>query len=236
MDGRGTSWLAAGALALAGAPLAGCGFTPLYATPGLSSGLSSIQVDAPNGRVAYLLRESLDDDLARDKNADPAWRLSFTIDQTRDPRGLTVNDYAQRYQVGLTIKGSVERAGNTAVQMLIFVALFGWIPACLILFMMLPARRAVVVGLIGAWILLPPASIPLSGIPDYDKSMATVLGVSLGTLIFQPNRFARSTPTTAPWRSATHAFICSGGKWISGYMPKYGSGSVAIVEKKFVGS
>jgi hypothetical protein len=68
------------------------------------------------------------------------------------------------------------------------VALFGWIPACLILFMMLPARRAVVVGLIGAWVLLPPVSIPLSGIPDYDKSMATIVGVILGTLIFQPNR------------------------------------------------
>ena len=74
------------------------------------------------------------------------------------------------------------------MQMLIFVALFGWIPACLILFMVLPARRAVVVGLIGAWVLLPPVSIPLSGIPDYDKSMATILGVILGTLIFQPNR------------------------------------------------
>jgi len=83
--------------------LGGCGFTPLYATPGLSSGLSSIQVEAPDGRVAYLLREALDDDLARNKDATPAWRLSFTVDQTRDPRGLTVNDYAQRYQVGLAI-------------------------------------------------------------------------------------------------------------------------------------
>ncbi len=100
---RHTSWLATGVLGLASALLTGCGVTPLYATPGLSSGLSSIQVEAPNGRVAYLVRESLDDDLARDKNADPAWRLSFTVNQTRDPRGLTINDYAQRYQVGLTI-------------------------------------------------------------------------------------------------------------------------------------
>jgi tetratricopeptide (TPR) repeat protein len=82
----------------------------------------------------------------------------------------------------------LERAGNTAVQILIFVALFGWIPLCLILFMLLPARRAAVAGLIGAWVLLPPVSIPLSGIPDYDKSMATVVGIILGTLIFQPNR------------------------------------------------
>ena len=124
MDRRRTSWLAAGVLSLAGAPLAGCGFTPLYATPGLSSGLSSIQVESPDGRVAYLVRESLDDDLARDKNADPAWRLTFTVDQTRDPRGLTVNDYAQRYQVGLTISyaltnlatGQVAHTGRVVSQ------------------------------------------------------------------------------------------------------------------------
>jgi LPS-assembly lipoprotein len=90
-------------LVLASGVLAGCGFTPLYATPGLSSGLSSIQVVAPDGRVAYLVREALDDDLARDKQAAPAWRLTFTVDQTRDPRGLTLNDYAQRYQVGVKV-------------------------------------------------------------------------------------------------------------------------------------
>ncbi len=96
-------WISAAGGILLATALGGCGFTPLYATPGLSSGLSSIQVDAPDGRVSYLLREALDDDLARDKNAAPVWRLNFTVDQTRDPRGLTVNDYAQRYQVGLTV-------------------------------------------------------------------------------------------------------------------------------------
>jgi LPS-assembly lipoprotein len=91
-------------LGLAGvATLGGCGFTPLYATPGLSKGLSSVEVAAPNGRVGYLVRESLDDDLARNKGETPAYRLDFTVDQSRDPRGLTINDYAQRYQVGVTV-------------------------------------------------------------------------------------------------------------------------------------
>jgi Tetratricopeptide repeat len=74
------------------------------------------------------------------------------------------------------------------VQLLILIALFGWIPVCLGLFAALPARRAVVVGMIGAWVLLPPVSIPLAGIPDYDKVMAATMGIILGTLIFQPNR------------------------------------------------
>ncbi|HEV7158318.1 MAG TPA: LPS assembly lipoprotein LptE [Caulobacteraceae bacterium] len=93
--------------ALAAPALAGCGFTPLYATPGLSHGLAGVDVVAPEGRVGYLLREALDDDLGRDKDADPAWRLTLALDQSRDPRGLTINNFAQRYQVGLTIAYSL---------------------------------------------------------------------------------------------------------------------------------
>ncbi len=53
---------------------------------------------------------------------------------------------------------------------------------------------------------------------------------------FQLKRFARSTPTTAPWRSAFHAAICSGGSLNSGYIFMNGSGSTAIWAKKFAGS
>ena len=102
-------------MAAAAIGLAGCGFTPLYATPGLSSGLSSIQVVAPDGRVAYLLREDLDDALARDKDAAPLWRLDFTVDQTRDPRGLTLNDYAQRYQVAVKVDYTLTNIATGAV-------------------------------------------------------------------------------------------------------------------------
>ena len=91
--------------ALAGAVgLAGCGFTPLYATPGVSSGLSAITVVVPQGRVAYLLREDLDDALAHDKTAPAVWRLDLTVDQTRDPRGLRLDNVAERYDLGLTVK------------------------------------------------------------------------------------------------------------------------------------
>lgn len=95
--------------------LAGCGFTPLYATPGLSKGLSSVEVDAPDGRVGYLIRESLDDDLARDKDAAPEWRLHFDVNQTRDPRGLTLNNFSQRYQVGLTVTYTLTKVSTGKV-------------------------------------------------------------------------------------------------------------------------
>ena len=90
-------------LLVALAPLAGCGFTPLYARPGLGRELASVQVIAPQGRVGYLLREDLDDALGRDKAAAPRFRLEMTDLQTRDPRGLTLEDVAERYVLGLTV-------------------------------------------------------------------------------------------------------------------------------------
>ncbi len=74
------------------------------------------------------------------------------------------------------------------MQILIPIALLLWIPISIGLLALLPARRAVVASVIGAWLLLPPASIPLSGLPDYDKMMAATVGIVLGTLIFHPNR------------------------------------------------
>lgn len=110
------------ALALIGASLGGCGFTPLYATPNLSPGLAAIEVIAPQGRVGYLLREDLDDALGHDKAATPAWRLDMTVDQTRAPRGLTITDVAERYRLGVSVKyaltdvatGKVVHSGQVA--------------------------------------------------------------------------------------------------------------------------
>lgn len=86
--------------------LQGCGFTPLYATPGASEGLSAIQVEVPDGRVPFLLRQELDDDLAHDRASRPKYRLKVEIDQSRDPLGLLTDNTAQRYQ--LTLKASFQ--------------------------------------------------------------------------------------------------------------------------------
>jgi LPS-assembly lipoprotein len=104
--------------------LAGCGFTPLYATPGVSPGLASIQIAAPKGRVGYLLREDLDDALARDKDAAPRWRLDMEIVSSRDPRGLRQDDVAERYELGLTVRyilteiatGKVAHSGQVTTE------------------------------------------------------------------------------------------------------------------------
>ncbi len=75
------------------------------------------------------------------------------------------------------------------MTLLVPLVLFGWMPTVLALFAVLSARRAVLVGLIGAWLFLPMASFPISGLPDYDKVMAASVGILLGTLLFDFNRF-----------------------------------------------
>lgn len=104
--------------------LGGCGFTPLYASPAVAAGLPAIQVVAPQGRVAYLLREDLDDVLAHNKDAPAAWRLDFTLEQTRDPKGLNETDVAERYEVGLKVHytltsiatGKIAHAGDVSTE------------------------------------------------------------------------------------------------------------------------
>jgi LPS-assembly lipoprotein len=107
--------IAALSLALAGAGLTACGFTPLYATPGVSSGLTAIEVQAPHGRVGYLLREDLDDALGHDKDAKPAYRLEIVLVQTRGPRGLTLTDVAEYYDLGVTVQYALVSADTGKV-------------------------------------------------------------------------------------------------------------------------
>ena len=90
-------------LTLAAAALGGCGFTPLYADPGAVSGLTHIQVVAPQGRVGYLLREDLDDALGHSKGEPPKYRLEMVMNQVRQAHGLTENATAQRYELDLSV-------------------------------------------------------------------------------------------------------------------------------------
>lgn len=75
------------------------------------------------------------------------------------------------------------------------IVLLGWIPMILLLFGMLPARRAVIVAFIGAWLFLPMAGYSIAGLPDFGKMTATSYGVLLGVLIFDAARLTRFRPS-----------------------------------------
>jgi LPS-assembly lipoprotein len=83
--------------------LGACGFTPLYAVPGVSGGLTHIQVVAPQGRIGYLLGESLDDDFGHAKGDKPLYRLDMVLTEVRQAHGLTATDVAQRYEFDLKV-------------------------------------------------------------------------------------------------------------------------------------
>ena len=99
--------------AAAALALSGCGFTPLYAQGGVTPGLAAIEVEAPQSRTGYLLREELDDAFARDQSRAPAYRLALEIDEERRPRGLRIDDVATRYEVLLRVDYALIPAGST---------------------------------------------------------------------------------------------------------------------------
>ncbi len=91
-------------LAVLALPLAGCGFTPLYARPGVAPSMSAIDVVAPQGRVGELMREELDDALGRDKAVAPAYRLDLFYRTDREGRGLRVDNVVSRYELVLEVE------------------------------------------------------------------------------------------------------------------------------------
>ena len=61
-----------------------------------------------------------------------------------------------------------------------------WLPLVLVMFVVMPARLAVVIALIASWLFLPELAFPLKLMPDYTKSTATSLGIIIGALALDP--------------------------------------------------
>jgi LPS-assembly lipoprotein len=90
--------LPAALAAAAALALSACGFTPLYATQGLSPGLSAIEVNVSHGRLSYLLGESLNDELARNRDRPPVYRLDVSVSSRTFARGLNLDETAAYYE------------------------------------------------------------------------------------------------------------------------------------------
>lgn len=64
---------------------------------------------------------------------------------------------------------------------LVPIAIFGWPLIVLALFTVVPPRRAVIIGMLGAWLFLPVvAGYRLPGMPDITKMSITCAGVFVG--------------------------------------------------------
>lgn len=114
------------ALAAVGVSLAlgGCGFTPLYAAPGVTSKLATVDVIAPQGRTGYLIRQHLDDALARNHNVPATYAMHLSLGEARYPRGIRTDNVASRYELVLTADytltnlpaGDVAKKGRVRVE------------------------------------------------------------------------------------------------------------------------
>jgi LPS-assembly lipoprotein len=96
------AFLTAVALGLGALVLGGCGgFTPLYAAQGVSTKMAAIEVSRPDGRTGFLMGQYLDDELAKNRDEAPTYRLLLKTAETRIPRGIRVDNVASRYEVDL---------------------------------------------------------------------------------------------------------------------------------------
>jgi LPS-assembly lipoprotein len=114
------------ALAAAAASLAlgGCGFTPLYAAPGVVSKLASIDVITPQGRTGFLLRQHLDDAFAKNRHGPAAYSMRLALSEARYPRGIRTDNVATRYEYVVTADytlanlpaGDIAKKGRVRVE------------------------------------------------------------------------------------------------------------------------
>ena len=113
------------ALSLAGLALSGCaGFQPLYAER-VQSNLAAIDVDAPDGRTGYLIRQHLDDAFAKNRDAPAAYTMHLSLGEARYPRGVRIDNVATRYEYILTAdyvlrsrpSGAVAKRGRVRVEL-----------------------------------------------------------------------------------------------------------------------
>src|SRR3989337_928160 len=75
--------------------------------------------------------------------------------------------------------------------------MFGWIPFVLLLFAVLPPRRAILFAYLGAFLFLPNAAYQLQGLPDYTKMSSANLGALCGMILFDPSRLLKFRPHPA---------------------------------------
>ena len=113
-------------LMAAGLLLGGCaGFQPLYAQTDVAKNLGSIQVTAPAGRTGYLMRQHLDDALAKDHSAAPRYTMELALAEARFPRGVRIDNVATRYEYVLTAtyvlkdvpSGAMAKRGQVRVEL-----------------------------------------------------------------------------------------------------------------------
>ena len=91
------------------------------------------------------------------------------------------------------------------MTVLVPIALFGWPIIVLFLFVMLPAVRASILGVLGAVLFLPDYAYKFDQLPSYGKMEAGIYAVLVGLLFFAPKRYLRFRPC---WLDIPIVILC----------------------------
>jgi len=83
----------------AASALAGCGFTPMYAKPGLGRTLSDIDLDAPQTRTGYFLGQDLRQTLDEDPSTPKTYTLKIVMSEDHYNIGYRVDDTSTRSEI-----------------------------------------------------------------------------------------------------------------------------------------
>jgi hypothetical protein len=79
------------------------------------------------------------------------------------------------------------------MQLALF-ALFAWVPAIILLFIMLPPRQAIIAAFLGGWMFLPLLTVQFQGLPDVSKVSVTTATILLCVAAFDGGRLLSFRP------------------------------------------
>lgn len=75
--------------------------------------------------------------------------------------------------------------------------MFGWPLIIVLVFLVVPPRRAVIFSFLAGWMFLPDVVFELPGLPDYGKMMAATVSALVGALVFDTRTVLSYRPSWA---------------------------------------
>ena len=84
---------------LAATALQGCGFTPMYAKPGLGHTLADIAIDTPQTRTGFFLGQDLRQTLDSDETTAKTYTLKIAMSEDHYNIGYRIDDTSTRSEI-----------------------------------------------------------------------------------------------------------------------------------------
>src|SRR5262249_30746288 len=112
---------------------------------------------------------------------------------------------------------------------LVPLMMFGWVPFIILLFAFVPARKAVIAGILLGWMFLPIYTYDLPSMPDYTKTSAITLGVLFSALLFDPRTVLSYRPSLVDLPMAVWC-LCPIASSLSNDLGLYDGVSTALTE------